>query len=804
MWWIWVIPCLAAVPDRVAATVGEASVSQLAVDETGEWVVGVSGDTAWLLSIDAWSTHVAAPCAVRSVRVVEDTLWCGCADGEVARVALTDAGPGEVLEPLSVDAGEVLGLWSYNGEVWALLESDDGVGALSMWSIDPSTSAVTEETGVVFARRGFVEAVQHDNNVLIVHDSYVTKVNLAAGTALTGVEVSASTPVDVVPSLALGLYGVDSMGALWEYDATNLRWLVRMARFDSATALAVDLDEGWIGLAGEGLVEFWPIGDTFDAASPESSFAVTGAPSDTVTAAGGYTFAASSGVQVWTSNPWVSGLSVSPTSVTDGDTVHVDFAVDRAADWSLYRGGDRSGSGDRLASGTTEGGDVSASIVIDDAFSEGANRLYVLAEDGLAVGHARASVTVDNPPAAPTLTDANLGFGDGSLVLSFDGLSDADLDHYEVYVTTTPFDPADWPTGGPPFDGPDALVTPILLSSAGGEHVSYTIAPLTNGTTYDVAVRAFDQGGLMSPLSAVISNHPRETSSASQLAGDGGGPLCATSPVGTASLALAGALAAVFRRRRAAALALMLPGAAFAQDTTAIHGARRDLTLARGDFEVRYGPMQVADTGIQQVYGETGNQMLQFELGLQPFNAYVSGQRARRLAVGERYERLPGVLGFVELDLGFGMFQELATTVATDTNDAGETVSSSEVTMLTMWPLAADATFRLQLLDEQIIVPYARAGVDYVIWDERWDDGGGGKEKVKGAKQGSHYGAGVALLLDPVAPARASLLEAQSGINDTYLVVEWRDQTVEKAVGGGEGGMDFSGTMTTVGLKLDF
>jgi hypothetical protein len=234
----------------------------------------------------------------------------------------------------------------------------------------------------------------------------------------------------------------------------------------------------------------------------------------------------------------------------------------------------------------------------------------------------------------------------------------------------------------------------------------------------------------------------------------------------------------VARRRRplglrgwsALATALLLaPAVALAAEGAGgKKGPVRDLTSTRGNFEIRYGSIDVSDANIRSVYGSSGNNILQLEVGPQLFRLF-------------------------ELDVGIGFFQEIDHTIASDG------AASTEKTMLTWFPLTLDGTARLQFWDEQILVPHARIGFDYLMWNEKWDDGSGGKDMIRGAKAGNHFGLGGALLLDPLAPARASLLEAQSGINDTFVIVEWRRQNVSDGQG-----LDFSGTMVTVGLKLDF
>jgi hypothetical protein len=309
--------------------------------------------------------------------------------------------------------------------------------------------------------------------------------------------------------------------------------------------------------------------------------------------------------------------------------------------------------------------------------------------------------------------------------------------------------------------------------------VALTISPLTNDVTYYVAVRAVDAGGEEGPMSNVVSAAPTDTLTASDLAGETGGTGCATvSSSGVGAGMFAWILGLTRRRRSAAGLAaaVALAGAGRAE-AAGFLGKEVDITKQKGDFEFRYGGVRFGELGneaddltdLERVYGSSSNNILQVEAG-------------------------PQFLGLFELDFGVGFVQELAFTLDPD----GE--PTSERTMITAYPLSVGASVRLQLVDEQWIVPHARYGADYYVWNEKWDDGAGGKNKISGSKFGRHYAFGGSLLLDTFAPARASLLEANSGINDTYVVVEWRRQDQE----GGRSGLDFSGTAFTVGLKLDY
>ena len=56
------------------------------------------------------------------------------------------------------------------------------------------------------------------------------------------------------------------------------------------------------------------------------------------------------------------------------------------------------------------------------------------------------------------------------------------------------------------------------------------------------------------------------------------------------------------------------------------------------------------------------------------------------------------------------------------------------------------------------------------------------------------------LLLDSFDCGRASKLEARTGITDAYLVGEYRSQSI----GASQSGLQFTGSMVTIGLKVDY
>ncbi|MDP6934499.1 MAG: hypothetical protein QGG40_16355, partial [Myxococcota bacterium] len=145
-------------------------------------------------------------------------------------------------------------------------------------------------------------------------------------------------------------------------------------------------------------------------------------------------------------------------------------------------------------------------------------------------------------------------------------------------------------------------------------------------------------------------------------------------------------------------------------------------------------------------------------------------------------------------DLGLGFYQEMGWLLGEDGAE------SSEHDMLTALPLTFGATIRLDLLDEQVVVPTASIGGDYWLWRENWylNADVEGDSAISGGKTGWHFGLGAQLLLDRFEPARASALEAGTGIDDTYAIVEWRRQDV------GKDGLSFSGDAVSFGLKFTY
>ena len=188
------------------------------------------------------------------------------------------------------------------------------------------------------------------------------------------------------------------------------------------------------------------------------------------------------------------------------------------------------------------------------------------------------------------------------------------------------------------------------------------------------------------------------------------------------------------------------------------------------NLEVRVGPETLSDSSITTVYGEKGNQLFFLQSGLQVFRT-------------------------LELDAGFGLMRESDPAIGADSGE-----ESGYTTRLSLLPLSVSGTLRLDLFDNQPVVPFATGGMDYWLYTEQQNTGEGylGGSSTSGGKAGYHYGFGLNLLLDMFSKERASRAEARWGIEDSYLVVEYRFQEML-----GDEGLGFGGTVLSAGLKID-
>ena len=195
-------------------------------------------------------------------------------------------------------------------------------------------------------------------------------------------------------------------------------------------------------------------------------------------------------------------------------------------------------------------------------------------------------------------------------------------------------------------------------------------------------------------------------------------------------------------------------------------------TVFRGQTALHYGTIDFASEVINTVFTASGHQVLYVDTGVSFKN-------------------------ILEISAGAGFIQEMGWLLSEDGS------VSDEHDMLTVLPLNAATTLRLDFFDEQLLVPYVSAGLDYWVWRENWTspaaDGTSVAEEVIGAKVGNHWSVGGQFLLDSFDPSGASRTALKTGIQDSYLQIEYRNQAV-----GDRDGISFDSSSWSAGLRFNY
>ncbi|MFT4978919.1 MAG: hypothetical protein ACI8S6_004829 [Myxococcota bacterium] len=829
------LPAAQAAPDKLAATfaVGT-SVTDLRADDS-DWLSGIVDGEVWLLSARTWASQtIASACSGGSAAATafyddgsDLVVYVGCDDGtvDVVRYATssgdwsldstgtaadTDTGDTSDDTAVSYDFGApVLDLQVYADTIYALVENKNSGGSPVVRSLLPGAVSVDSETtwSVTTTNGAFVDGALNDSTGVyyVMHSSdNVSVVTLGSGAITSDFTSTGGSGRDIAVFDSYVLMAGGNRGIL-TYTSGNLIQvaLLDADNMDDVTAvgsygqrdgvIAADVTSSSFLLYSMSTATLSVSAKLVDAISYDSE----GEPVELVELDRGYTLAATDAGEVFvlTENPWVELVTSDGLydSIATGSDISLSFTSDEGGDWVLRIGED----GDIVDSGEIEAGaSGSAGFTVSDGqLSEGLNELWLVVTDSLGNdGHDSYEVVVDQPPDQVTLTADGVGFGNGSIIVSFDGVDDEDLERYDIYVSLQSFAAADYSatgTGGPAFctasastDTADTEVTdcdvvaavsvPVEVSAGGGESVYVEIEDVDNGYTYYVAARAVDAGGLEGPMSTVRSVVPQEAYSAAQLAGEDGG-FCG-SPL-PASLALAGlgGLMALIRRRRSATLLAMVAtvglssGAAHAEDMA---GAKARPSPWTKGSAFQLGSVAFDGTELTSIYGSSGNIAI---LASQSFS----------------------LRHILELDAAVGYTRGRGSLVS-----SSGTASSDDV-RLSMLPLSLSGTLRLDFFENQPIVPYASFGADYWLWRENWDNELRlvTADAIGGGKLGYHWAVGGQLLLDIFEPDQASALAARTGIQDSYLTFEMRNNNFSDL---NDEGLTFDGTQISAGLRFDY
>jgi hypothetical protein len=178
-----------------------------------------------------------------------------------------------------------------------------------------------------------------------------------------------------------------------------------------------------------------------------------------------------------------------------------------------------------------------------------------------------------------------------------------------------------------------------------------------------------------------------------------------------------------------------------------------------------------------------------------------------RIGLGAEFDwQFARIPSFGSLGVGVGVGRWATSAKAVNYIDLSAT---GDDTNLELWQFTGLGVLRVDALTTVGIplVPFAKAGLGYTLWRAFGPDGTYGSRsatgsRAVGASYGLQYSLGLALLLDQLDPSSAKNLDEATGVNNTYLFVEYTDARLQSASSGSA--LWVGGTSTTAGLALEF
>lgn len=208
-------------------------------------------------------------------------------------------------------------------------------------------------------------------------------------------------------------------------------------------------------------------------------------------------------------------------------------------------------------------------------------------------------------------------------------------------------------------------------------------------------------------------------------------------------------------------------------------------------FELRLGWYQPA---IDDEFGGTG-----------PWDE-LFGARTRVMFELEYDRQLYRGIGSLGVGLHVGYFGITAKAL----NEDGS--RSPDQTQFTALPTRVSAVYRFDLLQERFdvpLVPVAKLGLDYVFWWVGNDagraevvDDGGERLRGQGGTSGWHASLAMHLLLDWFSQDMARTFDANMGVNNSYLFIEYMWTGIDDF--GSSESWDLSDDMLMFGLAFEF
>lgn len=525
--------------------------------------------------------------------------------------------------------------------------------------------------------------------------------------------------------------------------------------------------------------------DTNSTSEDPIPLSATPGPLAATTTDAGYVFSfnGDASLSVLTENPWITISSIDPSEVTkDSPTFTVTFQSDTAGDYTIRVNSNLTGQQGTELIGSTSFTDTDTDITTDSidindferaTFLEGDNQIFVFVTDANGnLGHAAAILNVDRPPEPITITGVN--FGNKKAFVSFEPSPDADIASYQIFAEPATDQSSPTCPGSLTFASANTVLGEISPEICEENSCVATIQPLTNDVTYCLAVKAVDNAGNESTLSAFSTPvTPEKTVGPAAFFGE---TSCALNPgqvltpgrlsPGFAGLLILTPLAFLLLARRLRKgkgfavllfLLLLLPQATAAQN--------KEATPQNFTAELKASLWFPTDSGMKDFVGTCCNFGGEIEVGYLLKNRYN-----------------------VTVSVGTGVSGGSAVGI----RSGGASADSFTLLMI---PVRADFIYRFDFKTDQLFLPYVRAGGDSVIFRETAPG-----ETVTNVKFGVHGGAGVGILLDK-AEAPGYQLEYEAGINDVYLVLEGRYAMINSFK---STGLDLSGFYPYLGVLFEF
>ena len=485
-----------------------------------------------------------------------------------------------------------------------------------------------------------------------------------------------------------------------------------------------------------------------------------------------------------------------------GGSFTISFTSDKDGEYEVRGGGGLDGDGTLLIATGGEGSgtatadeEISLTFAYDDndsAIDEGTNLVYVFVTDADDLtGHMAEEVTVDTPPAAITINGT--GFGDERLYVNFDRLTAADIDYYNLYADVDYATVQTKTNKAATVDQPEE-----------GDSVTGTISELENGITYYVAVEAVDTNGNVGIRSYKFTDGsaavgmPQATIGPSALMGESGG--CS--------------LNRAARPSGIALLIVIIVPLVFILQLPFILSLLASLKLRRSGSK--------DEQKLKRVRSSTGSEracwiICLFVILLFSSSLYASGEK--------KGEKPPPTWWAGEFRTGFwlpsngemdpffskccnlvfslsgGLLYDgkygaefFAGFMTKNGHGIGATTQekSNDKFNLTTIPMETNLVWRANYFRNQPVVPYTKAGVDYVYFRENMVG-----HVVQGLKTGLHAAGGLQVIMNWL----DSDAGAGTGGEDYYLTLEARYGWINSF---GKEGLDFSGFVYSAGIMFEF